>query len=236
MNTNQLIQHATVVTKQHSKTLVALEVAITEDPILENLLEYEKAQHQMALARLEPLHVVVPVYLAWFTIDEFPPLIMQRIRYAIEALRLLVRRSENQPDTLLELLYRPQMVCEYRHIRPDFGEVYLRSNAKTSVIVHELGHWLEESVQAVKLAALHHVVARVTREEPRPLGLHYHRSEYTQPDAFLDPYIGKCKPDGSRMYTELISTGLEWLYRDPIRLCRLDPDSAEFLLNLLETL
>lgn len=234
---SELLKHAIEVSARYAEPLAALESRLTQTQVqLEDLTEYELLRHQMAMARLEPLRVAQPIHLAWFTFDPLEPILRLRIRHAIETVRLFVKLPENQLDCYLQMIHRPEMVCEYRHVRVDYSEVYLRTNAPTSVIVHELGHWLEESVQSIKQVALEHIVGRVRHEAVIPLGTGYHRTEFTQKDAFLDPYLGKCQADGSRVYTELLSVGLEWLYRDPVRLCRFDPQTATFLIDLLESL
>ncbi len=229
-------QHIQSIASGYSKQILELEdAAFLADDVQAIRIQLEQLQHQMRLEQLEPLRVKHPVHIAWFTIDELPKPLIGRIQNAIEVLRLLLPQPQGHAGFYLEVLHRPEMVCEYRFVKPDFSEIYLRSDAPTNVIVHELGHWLEASIPGAEKAAFAHLLPRVQNEEPRHLGPGYHALEYTQPDAFIHPYTGKCKADGSRVYTELISIGLEYLYQDPMLLIEQDPQTTVFLFNLLES-
>jgi hypothetical protein len=231
----QLKQHIQAIAAQYQPQLLELtELAFQSSNVQQIRARRDLVLHQMRLEQFEPLRVKNPVHLAWFTIDELPKALTGRILHAIEFVRLLVRQPLEHPDFYLEVIDRPEMVCEFRFVKTEFSEVYFRRDAPTRVILHELGHWLEESVAATKRAALAHLEPRVQNEAPRQLGVGYHPLEYTQPDAFINAYVGKCQADGSRVYTELVSTGLEYLYENPLQLFEQDPQTAAFLLDLLE--
>jgi hypothetical protein len=233
----QFLQHTQSIAVRYETQLLELEERAYQSQDVQPIRqERELLLHQIRLLQLEPLGVKHAVHFAWFTIDELPEILTQRIQRAIEVLRLFIPQPREHPDFYLEVIHRQELPCELRYIKAGFAEVYVRSDAPTAVILHELGHWLEESVTGVKDMALKHLEPRVQNEEPRHLGLGYHALEYTQPDAFISPYTGKCKPDGTRVYTELISTGIEHLYENPIRLIQQDPQTAAFLLELLESL
>ncbi len=219
-----LRQHIQSIASVYNKQLLELEdlAYITEDVQVVRI-QREQLLHQMRLEQFEPLRVKHPVHIAWFTIDELSTNLTGRIQNAIEVLRLLLPQPREQAGFYLEMLHRPEMFCEYRFIKPNFSEIYLRGDAPTSVILHELGHWLEASIPGTEKAATAHVDARVQNEIPRHLGLGYHVLEYTQ-------------PDGSRVYTELISTGLEYLYQNPMQLIEQDPQTTLFLVELMESI
>ena len=237
VSSEQLKQHIQSIAAQYQAPLLELtELAFQSSDVAPIRTKRDELLHQMRLEQFEPLRVKNPIHVAWFTIDDLPKALTVRVQQAIEVLRLLLRQPQEHPDFYLEVIERPEMFCEYRFIKADFSEVYLRHDAPTRVILHEFGHWLEDSVQGVKKAAFAHLEPRVLGEIPRQLGIGYHPLEYTQPDAFINAYVGKCKADGSRVYTELVSTGLEYLYENPLQLFEQDPQTGAFLLDLLESL
>lgn len=98
------------------------------------------------------------------------------------------------------------------------------------VLIHEFGHWLEFKSKDVHDSALAFYDRRTAGETPKWLGKGYGHKEVTRKDKFLHPYIGK---DYGRIATEVVSMGLEYMYRDPLKLATDDPDYFDFMFNLL---
>ncbi len=109
-------------------------------------------------------------------------------------------------------------------------KVFLSKASKADVVVHELGHLLEEASPELHQAALAFYDRRTAGEALKSLrrltGIAYGVREMTRPDDFFDPYVGK---DYQRRATEIVSMGLESIYMDPFRLAELDHDFFEFL-------
>jgi hypothetical protein len=104
------------------------------------------------------------------------------------------------------------------------------------VIAHELGHILEFNNASVREAALAFLERR-TRGEPLELMSKlvpesgYEPYERARGDKFRDPYIGK--DYGAARWTEVVSMGLEYMFRDPLAFAREDPDMFDFIYDLL---
>jgi len=114
--------------------------------------------------------------------------------------------------------------------------IYLDNDSDPGVVVHELGHWLE-SYGDTYAEAQAFLDRRTAGEEVRRLQditgrFGYGKSETATPDKFIEPYMGKRYATAMRA-TEIISMGLEFLWRDPGRLARDDPDYFDFMWNLL---
>jgi len=85
-----------------------------------------------------------------------------------------------------------------------------------------------------------HVGARVVKlnlkkyklrrlNEIQPLS-DYKKNEVAFEDDFLDPYVGKVYDTGD---TEIVSTGLQWMYKNPAEFHHRDPDHFDLILRIL---
>jgi hypothetical protein len=110
-------------------------------------------------------------------------------------------------------------------------------------IVHELGHWFEVNAPEVleKAIAFHRRRTEgekwVTMNEAEP-GANYHETEHTKVDNFFRPYVGKLygdylKDDGKITATEIVSMGIELMWRSPSYFAETDPDYFDFIWGLL---
>ena len=116
------------------------------------------------------------------------------------------------------------------------GAIYLGKDSGTRVVVHELGHWLEDFDEGVHKRAVAFLERRTAGEPVKSLadifpGASYDSYEMTKVDKFIHPYMGKIYSGGRA--TEIISMGLEQLYSDPLGFARTDPDYFDFIWNLL---
>jgi hypothetical protein len=116
------------------------------------------------------------------------------------------------------------------------GTVYLEKDSGTRVVVHELGHWLEDYDPAIHKQAVAFLERRTAGESVKSLadilpGASYDPSEIVKVDKFSNPYMGKIYT-GNRA-TEIISMGLERLYTDPLGFAQEDPDYFDFIWNLI---
>jgi SPP1 gp7 family putative phage head morphogenesis protein len=108
-----------------------------------------------------------------------------------------------------------------------------------SVVIHELGHWLEENNQQAHDAALAFLDRRTAGEAnvrldklfpSNSLLSGYGPLEVTKPDQFIHPYVGK---DYNRRATEVISMGLEKMWEDPAYFAEKDKDHFGFIWELV---
>lgn len=109
---------------------------------------------------------------------------------------------------------------------------------KSSVVIHEMGHWLEYSDPAIHEKALAFLERRTAGEKAVKLnklfpGHGYGADEITKKDKFEHPYTGKIYMRGGvQNATEIVSMGLEAMYTDPVAFASSDPDFFDFIFNL----
>ncbi len=141
---------------------------------------------------------------------------------ALDFLRSIANR-DLPPSIGLEAA--PQGVSYYAGDTVWAGGTYIERR----VMVHELGHWLEEGVPGLHRRAKAFWTKRTKGQEweifakDRGLG-----EERFKPGNFLSKYMGKMNEGNS----ELISMGLELLYSNPRRLLQ-DKEYLEWLLGAL---
>lgn len=108
-------------------------------------------------------------------------------------------------------------------------------------VVHELGHWLDEKALLAKSAAF--LDSRTPGEQPQSMrrltgNRGYRSGEIAKPDKFLHPYMGKVYTDrtGQPYATEILSMGLEYLYAEPERFAREDPEYFRWVYGVVRGL
>jgi SPP1 gp7 family putative phage head morphogenesis protein len=106
-------------------------------------------------------------------------------------------------------------------------------------LLHELGHSLEYGNAAAKKAIVDFLNRRTKGEKPEKLkkltGINYDRTEIARPDKFIDPYVGKVygdDPENPRS-TEVLSMGLEWMFEDPLKFAKADPEHFELIIWIM---
>lgn len=109
------------------------------------------------------------------------------------------------------------------------GTVYLAEDSGMRTYVHEMGHLLESDYR-VKTYANSFLSDRTQGEAAEWLGDSYARDEIAKKDKFFHPYVGKIYSSES---TEVISMGLEYLWKDPLAFLHDDPEYFEFIVNVI---
>lgn len=117
-------------------------------------------------------------------------------------------------------------------------DVQVNAFSDPAVIVHELGHWLEDRNKEIFDAVSDFLARRTKGEQPVRLSKFqrgYGRGEITKPDEFMSPYMGKVyeKRNGDRYASEIVSMGLQYFYEQPVEFARRDPDYFDFIYNLI---
>jgi SPP1 gp7 family putative phage head morphogenesis protein len=109
--------------------------------------------------------------------------------------------------------------------------VHLPADVLTKTVVHEIGHWFEDLDPDLHKALVDWLDSRTKGEALVWLG--YGR-EYARPDKFINAYVGKdYSRNGVRTATEVLSMGLQYLYEDPWKFRRLDPEMFDFMIRIV---
>jgi len=134
-----------------------------------------------------------------------------------------------QGGTVEQYTLKPGIrACYEQHV------IYVSRSSKSSTVAHELGHWLEENNQQVREAALEFLKARTKGERAvklANLSNSYRTSELAKKDKFLDPYMGKIYENDKA--TEIISSGIQYIYEKPLDLATKDPEYFNFMVETL---
>jgi hypothetical protein len=113
--------------------------------------------------------------------------------------------------------------------------IKLDETCDDGVYIHELGHHLELKHSGIGSMAKQFYEKRtagqrlVKLNDLIPWG-NYGEQEYGRDDSFIDKYSGKVYEDGT---TELVSTGLEHMFRDPVNFRIKDPEHFLFTMAVL---
>lgn len=122
--------------------------------------------------------------------------------------------------------------------RSGANEVRAAATDGAGVIVHELGHWLEDKNRDIFDAVSAFLVRRTQGEKAQRLSNFkrgFRRDEITKPDQFDDPYVGKIyeRRNGERYASEVVSMGLQYFYERPAEFAQTDPDYFDFIYDLV---
>ena len=113
--------------------------------------------------------------------------------------------------------------------------IYMGQNAPVEVTIHELAHWLEESSPEIHDKTQKFFEKRTTGESWQLLSRltgnpNYSDTEVAKPDKWLRPYMGK--ETGSKN-SEILSMGMEMMYKAPVNFAKADPEYFAFIYNTL---
>lgn len=105
------------------------------------------------------------------------------------------------------------------------------SNYVIGATYHEFGHWLNNEIPDAQTKVRAFYDRRTKGETPKKLSGNLHeRSVMVKRDKFTDPYAGREYDDGA---TEVMSTGLELMMTDPLRLATRDAEHFNLMLSIL---
>lgn len=115
---------------------------------------------------------------------------------------------------------------------------------REATAVHELGHWLEYNIPGAQDAAWEFVKYRCGGEDPKSMNeivgaQIYGEDEVGRQNEFKAvmesdrraAYAGKIYNDGA---TEIVSMGLEELYKDPAHFAKTDPEYFTFMMGVVQ--
>ncbi len=126
---------------------------------------------------------------------------------------------------------------------PKAGIIWLDDGSEATA-VHEMGHQVEYHMPGAQAAAQDFLAHRVKDEKTQKLktlfsGYGYEADEEGRQDDFgkyfgagdhRAYYCGKLYHSGT---TEILSMGVEYLYKDPLGFCQKDPEFAGFIIGVL---
>jgi SPP1 gp7 family putative phage head morphogenesis protein len=158
---------------------------------------------------------------------------------AAKFLQSLTRKRENMHKTFTKLHTRKEkMRAFYRSDAYDEG-VHVGKGVDSDTLVHELGHHLEHTLPDAQKMANQFVRMR-TADTPRvdlqKISKSYKSDEYGNEDKWKKlfgehaAYVGKTYGTGS---TEIISMGVEYLYKNPTKMAEADPEFFKFIVGIL---
>lgn len=157
--------------------------------------------------------------------------------------------SEKSRDGSLEQTIKVRKLKgrERAFARPDNNSVHLSQESDVGIHVHEIGHILEDKAKNGKQIAQFFRQRRVNRAGTENRRMNealntnsYGPNEIGNEDEFLKAfngdlnralYTGKSYPEG---WTEIISMGIEELYKNPFRFASQDPEYFKFIVGFLD--
>jgi hypothetical protein len=104
----------------------------------------------------------------------------------------------------------------------------------TRVVVHELGHWIEDNIPGARRDIADYYDLRTKGESMVSMNkvynaTNFNANEFTKPDKLITPYAGKVMKNGS----EMLSVGLEFMYKHPAALAKKDPGLFDFIYKVV---
>jgi hypothetical protein len=109
-------------------------------------------------------------------------------------------------------------------------EQYHTTNVVNKTVIHEMGHFLEDTSSEV-FDKVQEFYRKRTKGCPLVwMGEGYKTTELTRKDNFIEAYMGK---DYGGRASEITSMGLEYFYNDPYKLATKDPGYFNFIFNLV---
>jgi hypothetical protein len=178
--------------------------------------------------------------------DDYTTENREQIEAAKQWLSNVVGMVSNEPCVIRQLKLGEGYYGGSRsYFVPSQNTMYLAEGAPSSVVVHEWGHYVENERPVVLHACVEFMSRRYQQAvrsgiaqdyDIKPLRDltrigSYEPHEVAFRDRFMDPYVGKLYDRGQA--TEVMSMGLEYLYRDPLRFRQYDPDHYYLTLGLI---
>jgi len=118
--------------------------------------------------------------------------------------------------------------------------IYYSASDDIGIIIHEMSHALEYASPRVHREAVAFLNRRkkpgekLRRLKDLKPGSSYKAHEVCFPDEFKNPYTGKIYGStASPSSTEIVSMGVEAMYRNPLKFAKDDPDFFDFIYRLL---
>lgn len=116
------------------------------------------------------------------------------------------------------------------------GTISIGNSSPTSLVVHEIGHFLQHSSLVLDKEVKRFFAYRTKGEVAQKLNKvmkseMFGATEITKVDKFINPYMGKIYDDVNN--SEILSMALEYLYKDPVKFMQKDPEMFKWIVGLL---
>lgn len=113
---------------------------------------------------------------------------------------------------------------------PGSNTVSMSPSHGTHAVIHELAHWLEDVRPEIRKEVKAYYDKRTKDEPLASIGTSSNSGEdiLVRKDQWIQPYQGRDYGSGTE-FTEVLSVGLELLYKNPIYLAKNDPDLFDFI-------
>ena len=136
-------------------------------------------------------------------------------------------------DTPVNIVNAPPERKGRSYYKPKTNNVYM-GNPDPAVVVHEMSHWLEEKVPGIREEVESFYEKRTAGEKTVKMSevtgnKNYRDDEVTKVDKWLNPYMGKEYKNAS----EILSMGMELMYRNPVYLAKNDPEMFDFIYSVV---
>jgi chorismate mutase len=142
------------------------------------------------------------------------------------------RRATNRVDS-----YKIRFFSDTQRAYQIRDEVHISTSGHSSTVstvMHEIAHTFEAQSHRILQMSNEFLDYRAGGELPKWLGGSYRKDETARFDKFSRPYMGKLYGRvGQQTATELISMGIEEIYRDAAAFARSDPDYFNFMYKIL---
>ena len=125
----------------------------------------------------------------------------------------------------LDMLYNKGSRAFYRHFR---NQINIGSLTSTETLVHEFSHAVEKYYPNAQKEAFAFRKRRIGNEKISTI--YKGTTERGWKDEFFSHYCGK---DYGDQFTEIISMGVEKMYKDPENFLNKDPDYFDFILKIM---
>lgn len=121
--------------------------------------------------------------------------------------------------------------------KPNGGVVTTGRRDDVETYIHEIGHHIENITPGLTRRMKDFLERRTKGEKFRKMSevtgnIMYEDIEITKPDKFFNPYVGKQYPDD----TEVLSMGIERLFKDPLEFLKDDREHFELIIDVLKGL
>ncbi len=235
----------TIISHQAQLNAVAIEeeARIARQAEIKAEQENEAATHRGIL--MDKLMVPEAERVNWaidFTSHKPPRVMQNAITQAVAFIGAMARRKEGEAKVMCSVaLKKIKGRANAKNLGNGMASVSL-TDASIATAVHEWGHVLEFSVPGARDAARAFLDSR-TKDLPKVNMRKEFQGGYgpfetgckDNFDRFFGDtaaayYCGKSYDDG---FTEIVSMGMEALWKDPARFCAQDPEYAGFILGLL---
>lgn len=190
------------------------------------------------------------------------PALKKQIEDGLHSFRMMVGPDLGLNENVHPVAFKPDDRAKKRSFYDLENTVVLDPARGTSIVVHELGHYLEDKLGSVHTQAVDELFRRSPREKPQQMKKlghgNYDPWEIAFKDSWAEPYTGKIykrgvdsdKPntfvptnepfepspwarDREVYATEVISMGLQRLYENPELFSRREPEFFDFIWKTL---